>query len=87
MASKMEVADLQHEIEYDRFSLAKWSPMASEINRDEFLAYAEYAVRDYNKPMGIATYKTFADMPIEMQHILPDVDALKKLLEESIDQS
>ena len=37
MASKMEVADLQHEIEYDRFSLAKWSPMASEINRDEFL--------------------------------------------------
>ena len=31
MASKMEVADLQYEIEYDRFSLAKWSPMASEI--------------------------------------------------------
>jgi hypothetical protein len=50
-------------------------------------AYAEYAVRDYNKPMGIATYKTFADMPKEMQHILPDVDALKKLLEESIEQS
>ena len=50
-------------------------------------AYAEYAVRDYNKPMGIATYKTFADMPIEMQHILPDVDALKKILEESIEQS
>ena len=37
LASKMEVADLQQEIEYDRFSLAKWSPMASEINRDEFL--------------------------------------------------
>ena len=105
MASKMEVADLQHEIEYDRFSLAKWSPMASEIQvQDDKVrkphenpsigivlckmanqAYAEYAVRDYNKPMGIATYKTFADMPKEMQHILPDVDALKKLLEESIE--
>lgn len=28
------------EIEYDRFALAKWSPMASEINRDEFLGFS-----------------------------------------------
>jgi lipid II:glycine glycyltransferase (peptidoglycan interpeptide bridge formation enzyme) len=27
---------LQQEIECDQFSLAKWSPMASEINRNEF---------------------------------------------------
>ena len=37
MASKMDIDDLQNEIEYDRFSLTKWSPMATEINRDEFL--------------------------------------------------
>ena len=43
-------------------------------------AYAEYAVRDYNKPMGVATYKTFSDMPKEMQHALPDIEELKKLM-------
>ena len=43
-------------------------------------AYAEYAVRDYNKPMGIATYKTIADMPEAMRHTLPDIEELKKLM-------
>ena len=37
MASKMGIEDIYREIEYDRFSLAKWSPLATEINRDEFL--------------------------------------------------
>ena len=37
MANKMEIEDVYREIEYDRFSLAKWSPLATEINRDEFL--------------------------------------------------
>ena len=43
-------------------------------------AYAEYAVRDYNKPMGVATYKTISDMPKEMQHALPDIEELKMLM-------
>ena len=46
-------------------------------------AYAEYAVRDYNKPMGVATYKTFSDMPKELQHALPDIEELKKLMSDS----
>ena len=37
VASKLEIEKLGDEIEYDRFALAKWSPLASEINRDEFL--------------------------------------------------
>lgn len=48
-------------------------------------AYAEYAVRDYNKPMGVATYKTIADMPKEMQHTLPDIEDLKKLMNDDED--
>lgn len=44
-------------------------------------AYAEYAVRDYNKPMGVATYKTLSDMPKEMQMALPDIEELKELME------
>ncbi|MBR1447542.1 MAG: DUF1016 family protein [Prevotella sp.] len=45
-------------------------------------AYAEYAVRDYNKPMGVSTYKTLADMPTPMQQILPDIEELKKLMDD-----
>lgn len=45
-------------------------------------AYAEYAVRDYNKPMGVSTYKTLSDMPTAMRETLPDIEELKKLMEE-----
>ena len=48
-------------------------------------SYVEYAVRDYNKPMGVATYKTISDMPKEMQHILPDIDELQKLMNEDLE--
>ena len=43
-------------------------------------AFAEYAVRDYNKPMGVATYLTHNEMPDELKRNLPDIDDLKKLL-------
>lgn len=37
MATDLKVVDTQGYITHDCFSLAKWSPMATEINRDEFL--------------------------------------------------
>lgn len=37
MATDLKVIDTQDYIAHDCFSLAKWSPMATEINRDEFL--------------------------------------------------
>lgn len=37
-------------------------------------------LRDYNKPMGVATYKTTAEMPEEPRKALPDIEELKKLL-------
>ena len=43
-------------------------------------AFAEYAVRDYNKPMGVATYLTHNEMPDDLKKNLPDIDDLKKLL-------
>lgn len=43
-------------------------------------AYVEYAVRDYDKPMGGATYKTASDMPERLRKALPDMEELKKLL-------
>jgi hypothetical protein len=45
-------------------------------------AYVEYAVRDYNKHMGVSTYKTLSDMPTSMREILPDVKEMMKLLDE-----
>ena len=50
-------------------------------------AYAEYAVRDYNKPMGVATYKTISDMPVEMQKTLPDIEELKKWVRYCMDDA
>ncbi len=43
-------------------------------------AYAEYAVRDYYKPMGVATFKTASEMPDKLKRALPDVEDLKNLL-------
>ena len=45
-------------------------------------AYAEYAVRDYNKPMGVSTYKTLSSMPITMRETLPDIEEMMKLMDE-----
>ena len=45
-------------------------------------AYAEYAVRDYNKPMGVSTYKTLSSMPTTMRETLPDVEEMMKLMDE-----
>ena len=37
-------------------------------------------IQDYNKPMGVATYTTSADMPERLRKALPDIEELKKLL-------
>ncbi len=42
--------------------------------------YVEYIIQDYNKPMGVATYKTENDMPEKLRNALPPVEELKKLL-------
>lgn len=36
MASKIELEDLQNQIECDMFSLAKWSPKATEVDKTNF---------------------------------------------------
>jgi predicted nuclease of restriction endonuclease-like (RecB) superfamily len=41
----------------------------------------EYSFRDFNKPMGVATYKTSSTLPPELKHALPDAETLKKLME------
>ena len=45
--------------------------------------FVEYVIQDYNKPMGVATYKTAADMPDRLRNALPDIEQLKQLIADS----
>lgn len=42
--------------------------------------FAEYVIQDYDKPMGIITYKSLSEMPEDMQKVLPDLDDIKKIM-------
>jgi predicted nuclease of restriction endonuclease-like (RecB) superfamily len=57
--------------------------LCKEANRN----IVEFAVRDYTKPMGVATYRTRNEMPETWQKALPDLDEMKKLLDTSSDDS
>lgn len=50
--------------------------LCKEANKE----YVEYIIQDYNKPMGVATYTTSADMPEKLRKALPDIEELKKIL-------
>ncbi len=41
----------------------------------------EFAFRDFNKAMGVATYKTGNKLPEKYKNILPDAETLKKLMD------
>lgn len=45
--------------------------------------FVEYVIQDYNKPMGVATYQTGADMPDRLRNALPDIEQLKQLIADS----
>lgn len=48
--------------------------------RDMNQSFVEFAIRDYDKPLGVATYKTSDEMPEKLRQALPNVDDLKSLL-------
>ena len=47
-----------------------------EVNK----AYVEFVIQRYDSPMGVAVYKTTADMPETLRNALPDVDELKRIV-------
>jgi len=42
--------------------------------------FVEYVIQDYQKPMGVATYSTAADMPEQLRKALPDMEELRRVL-------
>ena len=51
--------------------------LCKEANRN----IVEFAVRDYSKPMGVATYRTRNEMPENLQKALPDFEDMRKLMD------
>lgn len=41
--------------------------------------FVEYVIQDYDKPIGVATYRTTADMDEKLKKLLPSVEDLEKL--------
>ena len=54
--------------------------LCKEMNK----AFVDIVVRNYDSPMGVATYKTKQDMPEELQKALPDLDKMKDLFSKSL---
>ena len=48
--------------------------------RDMNKAFVDYVIRDYAKPLGVATYSTTKDMSEKMKNALPDPEELKRLV-------
>lgn len=44
--------------------------------------FVEYVIQKYTSPMGVATYKTAADMPEDLRKALPDLEDLKRIISE-----
>ena len=44
--------------------------------------FVEYVIQDYDKPMGVATYRTTVDMEDRLRKALSDIEQLKALLAE-----
>ena len=42
--------------------------------------FAEYVIQDYDKPMGVTTYKSLSEMPEPMQKVLPDINDMENIL-------
>lgn len=51
--------------------------------KDMNKSFVDYVIQDYTKPMGVATYKTSKDMSEELRKALPDIEDLKRLLDEN----
>ena len=44
--------------------------------------YVEFVIRDYNKPMGVATYRTSQE---QLRELLPDEEEMKRLMQKNPD--
>jgi len=51
--------------------------------KDTKKSIVELAIRDFNKPMGVATYSTMGNIPKEYQSLKPLIDGVQEILSAS----
>ena len=49
-------------------------------------AFVEYVIKRYDSPMGVATYTTADDMPEDVRRALPDIEELKRVLNQETEK-
>lgn len=49
-------------------------------------AFVEYVIKRYDSPMGVATNTTADDMPEDVRRALPDVEELKRVLNQETEK-
>lgn len=65
----------------DQVKLAHENPSIGIILcKEKNNAVVEYALRNKNQPLGVATFKTKQEIPDNMKNILPSIDDLKKIM-------
>lgn len=57
--------------------------LCREVNR----SFVEFAIRDYDKPMGVAKYTTSSELPDKYRKALPPIESLQQLLDKSEDKN
>ena len=53
--------------------------LCKEANR----SVVELAIRDYTKPLGVATYRTADELPSELKVLAPIIEEVPKMLDEA----
>lgn len=66
------------ELENSASAIAEIESSKLSVAFDEFV---EFMIRDYTKPMGVATYKTADEMPDNLRRALPSQEEHIKLME------
>lgn len=68
--------------EYERKSHENQS-IGIVLCKDMNKSFVDFVIRDYAKPMGVATYKTSKDMSKKIKDALPDIDELRRLIDKN----
>ena len=79
LSGYLSILDKQEKKEHENPSIG--IVLCKDFNK----SFVDYVIHDFNKPMGVSSYNfgTSKDMSEELKKALPDVEELRKLLDES----
>ena len=82
LASAKSSATSNLAIAIAKMKVPKWHPSVPILTcKDMNKSFVDYVIRDYTKPMSVATYKTANEMPENLRKALPPVEDLRRILD------